>query len=127
MRKPILLVALALAGSLIVIGCQGGKAARSYGVALEGNPQHGKELIEAYGCGGCHIIPGVHAANGLVGPPLMLFAERTMIAGELPNVPENLVHWVENPPAIEAKTAMPNLGLSQSQAEDVAAYLYTLR
>jgi len=57
----------------------------------------------------------------------MLFAERTMVAGEIPNTPENLVKWVQNPPSIEPNTAMPDLGLSESQAQDIAAYLYTLR
>jgi len=50
-----------------------------------------------------------------------------MIAGELPNVPDNLVRWIMNPPAIEPGTAMPDLGLSKQQARDIAAYLYTLQ
>jgi len=108
-------------------GCTGGNAVRSYGIAIAGNPQHGKQLIQAYGCGACHIIPGIRNARGLVGPPLILFAERTMVAGEIPNTPENLVKWVQNPPSIEPNTAMPDLGLSESQAQDIAAYLYTLR
>jgi len=49
-----------------------------------------------------------------------------MIAGELPNTPDNLIRWLENPKAIEPKNAMPDLGLSQEQATDIAAYLYTL-
>jgi cytochrome c1 len=63
----------------------------------------------------------------MVGPPLDFFSRRTMIAGELPNTPDNLVRWIENPPSVEAGTAMPKLGLSDEQARDVAAYLYTLR
>jgi cytochrome c1 len=62
-----------------------------------------------------------------VGPPLILFGERTMIAGELPNTPDNLVRWLENPQMIENGTAMPDLGLTVDQAYDIAAYLYTLR
>jgi cytochrome c1 len=50
-----------------------------------------------------------------------------MIAGEIPNSPDNLVRWIENPAAVEPKTAMPNLGLTDDQAHDVAAYLYALR
>jgi len=108
-------------------GCTGGKDERSYGVAIHGDPHHGKDLIVAFGCGACHIIPGIHNAQGLVGPPLSLFAERTMIAGEIANEPDNLVRWIENPQAVEPKTAMPDLGLSHAQAVDIAAYLYTLR
>lgn len=87
----------------------------------------GKSIITEKHCGSCHVIPGVAAANGLVGPPLLWFARRTFIAGELPNTPENLAHWVKNPRSVEPKTAMPNLGLSDAQASDVAAYLYTLK
>ena len=47
---------------------------------------------------------------GLVGPPLIYFSRRTMIAGELPNTQENLVRWVEHPRQVEPKTAMPDLG-----------------
>jgi cytochrome c len=112
---------------LLLAGCNGGQTLRPYAVAVSGNPQHGKELIEGYGCGSCHIIPGVHRANGLVGPPLIYFSQRTMIAGELPNTQENLVLWIEHPRQVEPKTAMPDLGLDDDQAYDIAAYLYTLR
>ena len=40
------------------------------GAAVAEMPQHGKELIQGYGCGACHMVPGVHGARGLVGPPL---------------------------------------------------------
>ena len=92
-----------------------------------GNAHEGKYLIGQYGCGACHIVPGVRGARGLVGPPLYYWGDRTMIAGELPNTPDNLIRWLENPKAIEPKNAMPDVGLSKEQATDIAAYLYTLR
>jgi cytochrome c1 len=91
-----------------------------------GNAATGKALIQGYGCGSCHVIPGIHTARGMVGPPLLYYSRRTIIAGELPNTPANLARWIMNPPAIESGTAMPNLGVSQSQAKDMVAYLYTL-
>jgi cytochrome c1 len=112
---------------LVLSACTGGEVVRAYNAPVNGNAKHGRQLIEAYGCGACHIIPGVHAAKGLVGPPLILFGARTMIAGELPNTPENLELWIENPRAVEPHTAMPDLGLNGAQAADIAAYLYTLR
>ena len=112
---------------LLLASCTGGRTVPTYRVATGGNARQGKKVIQAYGCGACHVIPGVHAANGLVGPPLYFFSRRTMIAGELPNTPENLVRWIQNPPSVEAGTAMPDLGLSDQQARDAAAYLYTLR
>jgi cytochrome c2 len=123
-------VLFAFASALLVfsmVGCNDGQLTRGYTVSSIGNPRHGKELIEGYGCGGCHLIPGVHAARGMVGPPLLSFSQRTMIAGELPNTPANLARWIENPKAVEPHTAMPDLGLTEDQAYDVAAYLYTLR
>lgn len=119
--------ALWLAACCASVGCTGGQLTRSYRVRMNGDPDHGRQLIQAYGCGSCHTIPGIYTARGLVGPPLIYFSRRTMIAGELPNSPENLVRWIRNPKAVEAGTAMPALGLSDYDARDVAAYLYTLR
>lgn len=108
-------------------GCDAGKSERSYNIGNVGNAAQGKQLIQNYGCGACHIIPGVPRARGLVGPPLYYFADRTMIAGELPNTPPNLARWIEHPKQVEPNTAMPDLGVTQDQANDIAAYLYTLR
>jgi cytochrome c len=118
---------LALLCTGLVAGCTGGQSPRPYSISFEGNPHRGKELIVNYGCGSCHVIPGVYTARGLVGPPLFFFGRRTMIAGELPNSPDNLVRWLLNPKAVEPGTAMPDLGLNQQQAQDIAAYLYTLQ
>lgn len=126
-RGRIIPMLLSLAMACLVCGCDAGKAKRPYTVSTIGNPEHGRELMRGYGCGACHIVPGVHDARGLVGPPLLYFSERTMIAGELPNTPENLAHWIQHPKSVEPKTAMPDLGLTEDQAYDIAAYLYTLR
>ena len=91
------------------------------------DPQKGEELIVSYGCGSCHIIPGIYTARGLVGPPLFHFGRRTIIAGELPNTPDNLTRWIMEPQSIEPGTAMPNLGVTEDQGKDMAAYLYTLQ
>jgi cytochrome c len=113
--------------STILAGCTGGQAPRTYSIAARGDAGHGKQVIQSAGCGACHMIPGIGEARGLVGPPLMLFGRRTMIAGQLPNSPENLALWIQHPRSVEPGTAMPDLGLTTDQAEDVAAYLYTLR
>jgi cytochrome c1 len=59
----------------------------------------------------CHVIPGVPGARGMVGPPLTMFARRAYIAGQLPNEPDNLLRWLQDPQAVEPGTAMPNLGV----------------
>lgn len=122
---PVLLLLSAFC--IVVAGCTGGRTLHPYPVQISGNPQRGKQLIVSYGCGSCHTIPGIYTARGVVGPPLYFFSRRTMIAGELPNSPDNLVRWIRDPKAVEPGTAMPDLGLSDEQARDIAAYLYTLR
>lgn len=89
-------------------------------------PERGAAAMRRYGCGSCHVVPGVAGATGLVGPPLTGFAGRTYIAGLLPNEPEHLVRWIRAPQAIAPGTAMPNLGVTENEARDMAAYLYTL-
>lgn len=129
MRRIPAVLACAAAASLLPIlaGCRGGRYPRAVEIVPGGNARLGASLIEGYRCGACHTIPGIKDADGLVGPPLTLFARRTYIAGELPNTPPNLIRWIRDPPAVEPGTAMPVLGLSRRQAADVAAYLYTLR
>jgi len=92
-----------------------------------GEAARGRSFIQQFGCGSCHTIPGVTGARGLVGPPLLWYARWSFIAGELPNTPDNLVLWLRSPQSIHPRTAMPAVGLSEQQARDVAAYLYTLR
>ena len=92
-----------------------------------GSPQRGLDTISQVQCGACHEIPGASDAHGLVGPSLARFGSRTMVAGLLPNTPDNLVHWLRDPQSVTPGNAMPSTGLSEQQARDVAAYLYTLR
>lgn len=92
-----------------------------------GAAARGATVMGEFGCGGCHTIPGVDGASGMVGPPLNAWSRRSYIAGNLPNTPENLIRWVMDPHEVEPGTAMPDVGLEEQQARDVAAYLYTLQ
>lgn len=96
-------------------------------VPTKGNAKLGKEAIEKYGCGGCHTIPGVRNADGLVGPPLVKFSKRSFIAGRLANTEENLARWIQNPQAVDPGNAMPDLNVTPEDAENIAAYLTTLQ
>jgi cytochrome c1 len=91
-----------------------------------GDPQQGAADIERMGYGSCHIIPGIPGARGLVGPPLDHMGKRVFIAGLLHNTPANMVTWLRDPQKIVPGNAMPDMGLSEEQARDVTAYLYTL-
>jgi len=124
MRGLILCCALVL---LVTSGCAREGYVDSAFPAMGGDPERGAQLVRSFGCGSCHTIPGIRGARGLVGPPLFFFSRRTYIAGQLPNTPDNLVRWIQDPQAIEPGTAMPTLGASEQQARDMAAYLYTLR
>jgi cytochrome c len=111
--------------------CGGGNGAVGPSVLSQqvagGDPQKGIVEMQKYACGSCHTIPGVPQANGDVGPPLNAYARRGMIAGELPNTPENLVHWIQDPQGVKPGIDMPNMGIPDSEARDMAAYLYKLR
>jgi cytochrome c2 len=91
-----------------------------------GDAERGRLLVSAYGCGSCHIIPGISGADGVVGPPLTDWAGRQWIAGNLWNEPGNLIAWLHDPQAIEPGTAMPSQGVTEEEAAHMAAYLYTL-
>jgi cytochrome c1 len=115
MKRAPLIALLAIAA-----GCSGTAAVTVHG----GHVSAGPGWIRAYGCGACHSIPSVAGADGEVGPPLGDFSRRTNIAGRLPNTPENLVRWIEEPQAVDPGNLMPNLDVSDQAARDIAAYLY---
>lgn len=121
---------LLLTGVLLLSACSNVIAAEgtpdeNYQIP-NGNPERGELLIDAYGCGSCHIVPGVRGANGVAGPPLTGFARRAYIAGQLSNTPANLIRWIMDPQQVEPGTAMPDLDVPEAEARDIAAYLYTL-
>jgi cytochrome c len=124
-----------LAGAAIIVilpalgvtlaGCDLGKAAATDN--FRGDPQRGADLISTYGCGGCHDIPGVPNANGNIGPPLHRIGTRAYIAGFLHNSPENMAFWIQEPQKVLPGNAMPQMDISQNDARDIAAFLYTLK
>jgi cytochrome c len=117
--------ALLLVGSALLGGCREEGVVPRQRVA-GGDPSRGERSIVAYGCGSCHVIPGVPQAEGRVGPPLTDLADRAFIAGQLPNEPDALVRWIRQPQEIRPGSAMPDLGVTDGDARDIAAYLYTL-
>jgi cytochrome c len=123
-----LFVACALPCVLVALtACSQLETERAAAAMTGGDPERGKAAITRYGCATCHTIPGVRGADALVGPPLSQVASRSYIAGVLPNTPANMVRWIENPPQVDQLTAMPNLGVNDTDAHDIAGYLYTLK
>jgi cytochrome c oxidase assembly factor CtaG len=111
-----------LAAGITATGACGGSRPS---IVPGGDVERGKVAISAMGCGACHTIDGISGAHGEVGPPLSGVAHRSIIAGELANTPDNMVRWIRDPQAVEPNTAMPNLGINEQSARDIAAYLYS--
>jgi cytochrome c len=118
-RAGILTAAILL---LALAGC--GPDEPEAGPVRDGNPEAGRTAILQHGCASCHTIPGVASVNRTVGPDLTGFDDQLYIAGQLPNRPEELIRWIQNPQEIVPGTAMPNMGITEQDARDIAAYLY---
>ena len=112
--KPTLVLLL-----LAVAGC-------SKSVSKVSAPPHtAPQLIVQYGCQTCHVIPGVPGAVGKVGPSLENLNQRSYLAGTLSNTPSNLQLWIRHPQSIHPGTAMPEMGVTQSDAREIAVFLQT--
>lgn len=120
---------LACAGvcAFVALPSCSGKVEREAAALVGGDPAKGRAAIGRYGCSSCHTIPGIKGANALVGPPLTQIASRTYLGGVLENTPGNMIRWIQDPRGVDEKTAMPNLGVTDTDARDIASYLYTLR
>jgi cytochrome c len=89
-----------------------------------GDALRGSQIYGASGCGACHALQSRGLPQGAAGPELTGLAKRAYIAGRLTNRPDNLAEWIADPQSVDPETAMPDLGLSQDEARDIAAYLY---
>jgi len=126
-RIKVAATSVAVGGTILfVVACASTPTRQPPPQVPGGDPQRGAVAIERLGCGACHVIPGISGADGTVGPPLTDFSHRGYIAGELPNNGPNLIRWLMDPRAVEPGTAMPDLGIGEAEARDIAAYLFTL-
>lgn len=92
-----------------------------------GSTDRGLRLIAQYQCANCHEIPEAPGHRGGMGPSLEAFGRRSYIAGHVPNVPALLQRWLVDPQALAPDTMMPDLGVSDEDARDMAAYLLSLQ
>lgn len=121
LHRTTLLAALAV----LAMGCQ--PTAENKLGPFSGDPERGRLLADQYGCGTCHRIPRVPGARGQVGPPLEQMGRRGYIAGILPNTEDAMIAWLLSPQTVVPRTAMPDVGLAEDQARDIAAFLQQLR
>jgi len=108
--------------SIILAAC----GLRPNAVATGGDSTAGAQDLHRLGCGSCHTIPGIVGAHGQVGPSLEGIASHSYIAGQLPNQPPNLQRWIQHPHSVHPDSLMPELGLTDAQSRNIAAYLYSL-
>ena len=119
--KPLL---AAVVFSVAAAGC--GRHDAAVESRIGGDVERGRVALRQYACGTCHVIPGVTGADALVGPPLNGIASRRYLAGILPNTPDNMLRWIRHPQQVSPLSAMPDLAVTEGDARDMVAYLYTL-
>ena len=122
------LVAAASLGAVLSVGGLYGQYWHQSRVRAEaiadGEIARGKRAITRRGCAACHVIPDIHGAVGKVAPDHTHVGLRASLAGELTNDPEEMVRWLMHPQQVAPGSAMPEMGLSQAEARDIAAYLH---
>jgi cytochrome c2 len=95
--------------------------------SVPGDPNNGMKLFTQRGCVACHTVLRMENATGAIGPNLTNMSLRPTIAGEqIQNTPDNMARWIVNPPAMKPGTQMPVLGVSDQEARDLTAFLYSL-
>ena len=124
--RPLIVALLICASALSACASRGSDEAEAEALT-GGSIKRGEAAIGKYGCGGCHSIAGYPNARGNVGPPLDRIAMRQYLGGRLPNTPGNLMKWIQHPQEIAPRSAMPDLNVTDGDAKDIAALLYTLR
>jgi mono/diheme cytochrome c family protein len=84
-----------------------------------GNAAAGKELIETIGCVGCHMVEGIDDKWNKVGQK-----KGSYLTGLGSKVDADwLVSWLKQPSHYQHDTVMPSFRLTDSEANDIAAFL----
>lgn len=79
----------------------------------------GEALFTRKGCVACHTLKGHEGADGTLGPDLSRIGKDRDRGA--------LVAWIRNPQGQKPDTRMPDLDLTQQEAETLADYLLTER
>jgi len=119
----------ATTGALLVLAALASGCAKEEPVSrvAGGDPERGRLLVQQYQCAACHFIPEVQGPNGDAGPSLESMGRLSYIAGSIPNQPENMIRFLQNPPAVKPGTLMPALGITDDEARHMAAFMYSLK
>lgn len=88
-----------------------------------GSTEKGKELIETVGCVGCHMVEGIDEKWNATGN-----RKGTYLTGTGSKVdPDWLVSWLKKPSHYQEDTVMPSFRLTDQEANDITAYLMSLK
>jgi len=108
-------------------GCSSGGVDFAQGEKMTGgDAEAGKHAIVIHDCSSCHVIPGIEGDVNVQGPPLSRWATRKTIAKEWPNTPANLEDWIRHSEELRPGTTMKLMSISEKDARDIAAYLFSL-
>ncbi len=87
----------------------------------------GRQVFMSNACINCHAIRGT-VANGRFGPDLTHFGSRDALgSGILANNVDDLKTWIRNPSDVKEGALMPPMQLTETQLEQVAVYLSSLK
>lgn len=87
----------------------------------------GRALFLGQSCVNCHRVRGT-PAEGTYAPDLThLMSRGTIAAGMVPNTPEELRRWIDDPQKIKPGCLMPAFGLDERDTSRIIDYLQTLR
>lgn len=126
MRRTLLLLTLAVACSRAETPAPPPQPAAAQPVA--GDAERGRTLVPQYACNACHVIPGTTGPQGSLAPTLAGLASRPTISyGAVQNTPANLRQFIQNPGSLNPQSAMPSIGIPDNDAQDITAFLVTLR
>lgn len=122
-RLPILLLTLALA-------CRETPAAQQppQPPPVPGDAARGKQLLAQYACNVCHAVPGTQGMQGVLAPTLAGVASRPSISnGAVQNTPANIRQFIQNAPSLNPHSSMPPIEMPDADAQDLTAFLMTLK
>jgi cytochrome c oxidase subunit II len=91
------------------------------------NVADSRKAFFANSCVNCHTIRGT-SAQGKFGPDLTHLMSREMLAGGVvPNTADNLRLWLRDPQKIKVGCLMPNMQMTDTEVDQIVAYLQTLK
>ena len=100
---------------------------------VPGDPENGRKLFTdskfypPNGCAACHTLKGYSTGAYPSAPNLTNVSLRPTLAGEsMRNGPAEMKAWILDPPSQKRDSRMPKLNVSDQEATDLAAFLYSL-